>query len=130
MIGYNVLEYNLLTYCGFKLIIIKEIFWKDLHIWVYILFCLYFVGSPCSGAMMTEQQLIYIEWSLKLLQLQQIKLDSETISTEVIVCDCKSKLWHLFRKIQNISKYKHFEFSARNLGRVSLPEFQLHWLFT
>ena len=28
-----------------------------------------------------------------------------------------------FRKIPNISRYKHFAFSARNPGRVSLPEF-------
>ena len=28
-----------------------------------------------------------------------------------------------FRKIPNTSRYKHFAFSARNPGRVSLPEF-------
>ena len=28
-----------------------------------------------------------------------------------------------FRKIPNISRYKHFAFSARKPGRVSLPEF-------
>ena len=31
--------------------------------------------------------------------------------------------WHLFHKIPNISRYKHFALSARNPGRVSLPEF-------
>ena len=48
-----------------------------MHIWVYILYCLYFVGSPCSGAMMTEKQLIYIELRRKLLQLQQIMNSGE-----------------------------------------------------
>ena len=102
---------------------IKEIFWKDLHIWVYILYCLYFVGSPCSGNMKTEQQLIYIEWHRKLLQVFNKQMDSESNRTEMTLCDWKSKLWHLFRKIPNISNYKHSALIVRNPGRVSLPEF-------
>ena len=37
--------------------------------------------------------------------------------------DWKSKLWHLFRKIPNISKYKKIAFIVRNPGNVFLPEF-------
>ena len=52
-------------------------------------------------------------------------MDSETNRTEVTVYDwiSKLKLWQVW-KIPTISRYKHFAFSARNPGRVSLNEFQ------
>ena len=94
-----------------------------MHIWVYILYCLYFVGSPCSGAMITEQQLIYIELRRRLLQLQQIINGFMGKNrTKVTV---HHHLGHLFRIIPHISNFEVqlFAFSARNPGRVSLSEF-------
>ena len=55
--------------------------------------------------------------------MPQLIMDSETNTTKVTVYDWKSKLGNLFRKIPNISKYKHFAFSSMNPGKVSLREF-------
>ena len=97
---------------------------KSMHIWVYILYCLYFVGSPCNCAMMTEKKLIYIELRLKLLQLQPNNWFRKKKTERKWPCMTRN-LGHLFRTIPHISNFEVqlFAFSARNPGRVSLPEF-------
>ena len=89
----------------------------------FILFVLRRVAVRSSGAMMTKQQLYY---------LHRVMSQTVATSTNKWIQKLTERKWPYmtenpsydkFRKIPNISRYKHFAFSARNPGRVSLPEF-------
>ena len=109
----------------FKFIIIKETFWKDLQIWVYIFYCLYFVRLPCEAAVLwwRSSNCIYLHWVMSQTVATSTNKWIQKLTERKWPYMTENPNYDKFRKIPNISRYKHFAFSARKPGRVSLPEF-------
>ena len=73
--------------------------------------------------MMTKQQLYYLHWVMSQTVATSTNKWIQKLTERKWPYMTENPNYDKFRKIPNISRYKHFAFSARTPGRVSLPEF-------